>query len=222
MNLKFDPQTGLIPAIAQDRLSGELRMVAYMNQLALDQTLRTGFATFFSRSRNSLWVKGETSGNRLKVARVVADCDADVVLLLVDAEGPSCHTGRQNCFFHEVGSDGQLQEQAESCTPTLTELERTILARTRSTGEKSYTRYLLDAGIPKINEKIREEAGELIQALSSESDERVANEAADLLFHMCVGLRSRGVDLAAVLGVLAARTGKSGHEEKRSRKPSPG
>lgn len=213
----FDPQTGLIPAIAQDRLTGEIRMVAWMNQEALSRTLDRGKATFFSRSRQKLWEKGESSGHSLRVARVVADCDADVLLLLVDPEGPSCHTGRPNCFFHDVHSAEVLVENPVPVRPFLSELEGVIEARSGSTAEKSYTRSLLDAGPAKIGAKLREEADELARAVDGESDDRVASEAADLLFHTLVGLRARGVPLRAVLDKLASRTGKSGHTEKAER-----
>jgi phosphoribosyl-ATP pyrophosphohydrolase/phosphoribosyl-AMP cyclohydrolase len=211
--VKFDAQ-GLVAAIAQDRLTGEIRMMAWMNAEALRETQRTGLATFYSRSRQKLWVKGESSGHTLRVAKIVADCDADTLLLLCDPAGPSCHTGRDNCFFDAVGEE----LEPRPALPELFELERTIQERQASTGEKSYTKHLLDAGPTKINAKINEEAGELAQAIAGESDERVASEAADVLYHVLVGLRVRGVSLRRVLDVLAARSGRSGHEEKAARK----
>jgi phosphoribosyl-ATP pyrophosphohydrolase/phosphoribosyl-AMP cyclohydrolase len=217
MTLKFNDQ-GLIPAVAQDRFDGQVRMVAWMNREAIEQTLRTGNATFFSRSRGSLWVKGETSGNLLRVHALTADCDADTLLLLVEPAGPSCHTGRPSCFFRRVTAEGTLVDEPYEETPFLGELERTIRERQASTAEKSYTRSLLDGGVAKISGKITEEAGELVAALTSESDDRVLSEAADLLFHMLVGLRARGLDLRSVTAKLAARTGQSGHAEKASRK----
>jgi phosphoribosyl-ATP pyrophosphohydrolase/phosphoribosyl-AMP cyclohydrolase len=217
MTLKFN-ERGLIPAIAQDRFDGQVRMMGWMNREALERTLATGNATFFSRSRGSLWVKGETSGNLLRVHSVTADCDADTVLLLVEPAGPSCHTGRPSCFFRRVGADGGLVDEVFEVTPFLAELERTIRERQASTAEKSYTRSLLDGGVAKIGGKISEEAGELVAALATESDDRVLSEAADLLFHVLVGLRARGLDLRAVAAKLAARTGQSGHAEKASRK----
>jgi len=191
-------------------------MVAWMNEAALDQTLATGLATFFSRSRGKLWVKGETSGNRLRVAEVIADCDADTLLLLVDPEGASCHTGRPTCFFRRVSADG-IAEPTRVALPYLFELEATIAARAASTAEKSYTRSLLDGGAPKIGAKLTEEADELRRALESESEERVASEAADVLYHALVGLRLRGVPLRAVVEKLLARTTQSGHAEKAAR-----
>lgn len=216
MTLKFNEQ-GLIPALAQDRFDGQIRMVAWMNREALEQTLGTGKATFFSRSRGSLWVKGETSGHILRVHSVTADCDADTLLLIVEPSGPSCHTGRPSCFFRRVGLGGNLVDEPFEQTPFLGELERTIDERQASTSEKSYTRSLLDGGAPKIGGKIREEAAELAAALADESDERVLSEAADLLFHVLVGLRARGLGLRAVAAELSARTGQSGHAEKAGR-----
>jgi phosphoribosyl-AMP cyclohydrolase / phosphoribosyl-ATP pyrophosphohydrolase len=217
MTLKFNEQ-GLIPALAQDRFDGQIRMVAWMNHEALERTLATGNATFFSRSRGSLWVKGESSGNVMHVHSVTADCDADTLLLLVEPAGPSCHTGRPSCFFRRVGPDGALVDEPYEETPFFGELERTIRERQASTAEKSYTRSLLDGGVTKIGAKISEEAGELVAALAGESDDRVLSEAADLLFHLLVGLRARGLDLRAVASKLAARTTQSGHAEKASRK----
>ncbi len=217
MTLQFNEQ-GLIPALAQDRFDGQVRMLAWMNREALEQTLASGLATFFSRSRGKLWLKGEGSGNVLRVHSVTADCDADTLLLMVEPAGPSCHTGRPSCFFRRVAAGGNLTDEPFEVTPFIGELERTIRDRqAASTGEKSYTRSLLDGGIPKINAKIGEEAAELVAALAGESDERVLGEASDLLFHVLVGLRARGLDFAQVTAALARRTGQSGHAEKASR-----
>jgi phosphoribosyl-ATP pyrophosphohydrolase/phosphoribosyl-AMP cyclohydrolase len=211
VNLKYD-ERGLIPAVVQDRFTGEVRMVAWMNAESLKATEETGIATFFSRSRDELWVKGATSGNRLKVASIAADCDADTLVLQVDPEGPSCHTGRESCFFRDF-----LRDESDERAPFLVELERVIAERERSSAEKSYTRSLLDGGPERIGAKLSEEAGELSLALQAESDERVTAEAADVLFHLLVGLRARRVSLRAVVAELARRSGTSGHAEKASR-----
>mgnify|MGYP001281172468 CR=1 FL=1 len=189
-------------------------MVAWMNQLALDQTLSSGLATFYSRSRGQLWTKGETSGNRLVVREVWTDCDADALLLLVEPEGPSCHTGRPSCFFRRLSPNSADDSRARL---TLQALEATIYARKSSAANVSYTRSLLDAGPSKIGAKLREEADELARAIDDETDQRVAAEAADLLFHMLVGLASRDVPLRRVLEALQSRVGVSGHEEKNRR-----
>ena len=215
--LKFDAQ-GLLPAIAQDRATGEIRMVAWMNEEALAKTLETGLATFYSRSRQKLWVKGETSHNRLRVESVIADCDGDTLLLLVDPEGPSCHTGRPNCFFRPLGSNGPQDSESEAL-PYLFELESVIRKRQTSSADKSYTRSLLDGGTAKVAAKINEEAQELVDALNGETDERVASEAADVLYHLLVALRLRGVALRDVVGELIRRSSQSGLAEKAARKP---
>jgi phosphoribosyl-ATP pyrophosphohydrolase/phosphoribosyl-AMP cyclohydrolase len=214
--LTFD-EKGLLPAVAQDRLTGQVRMVAWMNREAVARTLETGRATFFSRSRNAIWEKGETSGNHLHVSTVYADCDADTLVLLVDAAGPSCHTGRPTCFFRRVEKDGALTDTPHEATAFLWTLEDTIADRASETSTKSYTKSLLESGAAKIGEKLREESSELAVAIASESDQRVASEAADVLYHLLVGLRFRGVSMRRVIEVLSERAGTSGHDEKASR-----
>jgi phosphoribosyl-ATP pyrophosphohydrolase/phosphoribosyl-AMP cyclohydrolase len=216
-DLKWDAQ-GLIAAVAQDRLTGQVRMLAWMNREALQATLESGEATFFSRSRGKLWRKGETSGHVLRVHEVVADCDGDSLLLLVDPKGPTCHTGRATCFFRRIDTATEERDAG----PFLLSLEEEIRQRANSTAAKSYTRHLLDGGPARIAGKVTEEAGELSQALQSESDERVISEAADVLYHMLVGLRARGLDWRRVIEALAARAGQSGHAEKASRGRGPG
>ncbi|MEZ4287030.1 MAG: bifunctional phosphoribosyl-AMP cyclohydrolase/phosphoribosyl-ATP diphosphatase HisIE [Polyangiales bacterium] len=209
--LKFD-EKGLVTVVAVDAETGELRMLAHANQEAIDATLRTGQAHFWSRSRGKLWKKGEESGNTLAVSGVFADCDADAVLYKVTPNGPTCHTGAANCFFQLVSENTK-----GSSAPTLVHLERELQARADANAEKSYTKSLLQGGPEKIGEKINEEAAELAQAIANESDERVASEMADLLYHAMVGLLSRGVPVRAALEVLSARFGVSGHDEKASR-----
>lgn len=214
-DLKWD-DAGLITAVAQDRLTGQVRMVAWMNRDALAATLESGLATFYSRSRRALWRKGETSGHVLRVHRVAADCDGDTLLLLVDPEGPSCHTGRDTCFFRTL-SAAESESDASLADPFLLTLEAELEKRAQSTAERSYTRSLLDAGVPKISAKITEESAELNAALAGETDERVASEAADVLYHVMVGLQARKVPWRRVIEVLARRAGQSGHAEKASR-----
>lgn len=217
--LKFDG-AGLLTAVAQDALTGDVRMVAWMNADALRATLETGRATFYSRSRQRLWTKGETSGNVLHVQSVHVDCDGDTLLLRVTAAGPSCHTGRPTCFFTPLVTDGQASEPMAPPSNFLSALEQEIERRQDSTSEKSYTRSLLDGGSSTVGAKLREEASELAQAIASESSERVASEAADVIYHLLVGLRLRGVSVEQVLSTLAARSGVSGHIEKASRQPT--
>lgn len=223
-DLKFDAN-GLITAVVQDRLTGEVRMVAWMNEEAVQRTLETGRATFYSRSRQRLWQKGEESGNVLLVSEVSVDCDRDTLLVQVDPAGPSCHTGEQNCFFSPLDGLPPAPSKGEGSAaalalPFMERLERSLEARRTSTGEKSYTRSLLDGGAPRISAKMVEEAGEFSQAIASESDERVASEAADVVYHLLVGLRLRHVGWRSVLGVLAGRFGLGGLVEKAQRKPN--
>ncbi len=212
----FDAQ-GLVPAIAQDALTGEVRMLAYMSREALAETARTGVATFWSRSRGELWVKGATSGHVLRVRELLLDCDGDTVLLKVDPEGPSCHTGAPSCFFRRW-SDARWEDGARPL-PEVDALWETLDARRRddASAGRSYTRQLLDAGADRIGEKLREEADELARAVALEGDDRVASEAADVVFHALVSLVSRRVAWRSVLAVLAKRRGVSGLAEKASR-----
>ncbi len=213
---------GLIPVIAQDAETGEIRMMAYADRLAIEKTLETGFAHFFSRSRGEMWKKGATSGNTLAIRSVWVDCDGDTLIYMVDPAGPSCHTGAETCFFRRLDDGGDLVEGHlvdgyEDAAPTLLRLERTLQARKASDARKSYTKSLLDAGAPKIDEKLREEAAELGRALIDESDDRVTSEASDLLYHLLVGLVLRKLPLRNLLTELSRRFGQSGHEEKASR-----
>lgn len=210
--LKFNEQ-GLVPAIVQDRLTGEVRMMAWMDRSAVEQTLATRRATFFSRSRGRAWMKGEESGNVLLVHEVLADCDGDTLLVLCDPQGPSCHTGADNCFFQSLETSEKMPAKL-----FVERLESILESRKTSTTEKSYTRSLFDGGSAKIASKIEEEAAELNAALKDETDERVTSEAADLFFHTLVGLRFRNVSFRSVLSVLASRFGVGGHAEKAARK----
>jgi phosphoribosyl-ATP pyrophosphohydrolase/phosphoribosyl-AMP cyclohydrolase len=218
--MKLDPQ-GLFPALVQDRTTGEIRMVAWMNDEALARTLATGRATFYSRSRGALWVKGESSGHVLHVHEAYVDCDEDTLLLLVDPVGPSCHTGEPSCFFRRLGDDGAPRDERVRPRAFLERLEQEIASRRSSSASKSYTKSLLDGGAPAIGAKLREEAGELADAIATESDARVASEAADVVYHLLVGLASRGVAWQDVVAELGRRSGASGHAEKASRAPKP-
>ena len=218
--IAFD-SAGLVPVVAQDAHSGTVRMVAWANAEALTATLATGAAHFWSRSRQALWRKGESSGHTLAVREVRIDCDGDVVLYLVDAEGPSCHTGAMSCFFRRVAPDGALQADdgpPESPARVLSRVAKAIAARRRERPEKSYVVSLLDAGFEKINAKITEEAGELAEALPQGDAAHTAHEAADLFFHSLVGLEAAGVPLDLVFAELQRRFGVSGIDEKAGRK----
>jgi phosphoribosyl-ATP pyrophosphohydrolase/phosphoribosyl-AMP cyclohydrolase len=226
--LKCDA-AGLVTVVVQDRQTGMVRMVAHADEEALRATLETGFGHFHSRSRQRLWKKGEESGHFLHVHEVWADCDADCLIYLVDPDGPSCHTGRDACFFRQVGSDGSLIEPdgaraageaaAERyAAPSFVRLWSELEARRASSGDESYTRSLLDRGAPKIGEKLREEADELARACEQESDERVISESGDLFYHLLVALLFRRLTLRELAAELTRRFGTSGHQEKASRK----
>jgi phosphoribosyl-ATP pyrophosphohydrolase/phosphoribosyl-AMP cyclohydrolase len=217
--LKYDAD-GLLTVVAQDRLTGELRMLAHANEAAVRATLETGEAHFYSRSRQALWRKGESSGHVLRVHEVWADCDGDALLYLVDPEGPTCHTGRQTCFFRVLDRDGLREEPVAQGRALLPRLWAELLSRKEAAADRSYTRKLLDEGATKIAAKVREEGDELARALEGESDERVIAESADVLYHALVGLIARGVSLRDVEAELARRFGVSGLAEKASRKRS--
>ena len=190
-------ERGLVPCVIQDWASGEVLTLAYMNAEALERTRATGELHLWSRSRDELWHKGATSGNVQAVRAVRYDCDADALLALVEPAGPACHTGERTCFHR-----GELEPAAPH--EILPGLERTLAARAAERPEGSYTAALL-ADPPKIGEKVEEEAEEVVRAAREESDERVAEEAADVLYHLAVLLRSRGLGLADAAEVLGAR-----------------
>lgn len=213
--LQFD-KDGLIPVVVQDHLTGEIRMVAFATLEAVRATLRTGRATFWSRSRGELWEKGRTSGNAIHVRRVLVDCDSDCLIYAAEPKGPTCHTGAPSCFFQYLDS-GELKQKSEQPQTVLATIEAVLEARKQSTSRSSYTKTLYDGGAPAIGAKIEEEAREVVRALAGESDDRVVSEAADLLYHLMVGLRWRAIPYRDVLAALDARMGVSGHEEKARR-----
>lgn len=213
---KFD-DAGLVPCIVQDAERGAVLMMAWMNAEALQLTRTTGIVHFWSRSRQQLWKKGETSGHTLALVELRGDCDHDCLLARVRAAGPACHTGAAACFFDH--DDGTTDDGVGAAT-VLERLDATLISRRdSSTAAKSYTKSLLTAGIPKIVTKITEEAGELNAELLDGPDEKVIYEAADLLFHVMVGLAARGIPFTRISAELARREGVSGHTEKASRTP---
>jgi len=198
--LTFDAQ-GLIPAIVQDALSGRVLMLGWMNNEALQQTLRSGEVWFWSRSRQALWHKGETSGNVLRVRELRADCDADCLLIRAEPAGPTCHTGRESCFWQDP--DGNLL--APPAGSFLDELADIIAVRRLASPEESYTARLFAQGRLQIAQKVGEEGLEMALAGATQDDERLIEEGADLLFHLLVLLNERGISLRDVLARLAAR-----------------
>ena len=196
MEIRFD-ERGLVPVVIQDWASGEVLTLAYANSEAIERTQETGELHLWSRSRNELWHKGATSGNTQRVRALRLDCDGDAVLALVEPAGPACHTGDRTCF-HEGDVDVRAPHEV------LPELERTLAARQRERPEGSYTVKLLDDP-PLIGEKVMEEAEEVARAAREETDDRVDSEAADVLYHLMVLLRSRDRSLSDATEVLRER-----------------
>ncbi len=215
---------GLVVAVVQHAHSGQVLMVGYMNAEALTQTLHRGRVTFWSRSRRTLWEKGESSGHTLDLQELRTDCDRDALLVQALPQGPTCHTGTTSCFFRPLSDAGPEDDgPAEVPGSMFARVFGVVLDRKAGRGAtnrdgKSYVRSLLDKGVEKIGAKVHEEAGELVDALRNESAERVASEAADLFFHAMVGLAHRDVGLRAVADVFARRFGLSGIDEKAARR----
>jgi phosphoribosyl-AMP cyclohydrolase / phosphoribosyl-ATP pyrophosphohydrolase len=209
--VKFD-ERGLAPCVAQDAVTGEVLTLAHVNEESLRLTVETGELHFYSRSREEIWRKGETSGNVLKLRQLRYDCDGDAIVALVEPAGPACHTGERSCFYRELGGSASTDvdapavpgEPAPVAHEALAVLERTLRSRAAERPEGSYTVQLIDD--PKlIGEKVEEEAEEVVRAAREESDERVAEEAADLLYHLAVLMASREVPQEAAMEVLNGR-----------------
>jgi phosphoribosyl-ATP pyrophosphohydrolase/phosphoribosyl-AMP cyclohydrolase len=190
--LDWTKQNGLLPAIVQDTDTGQVLMLGYMNADALAETLRSRQVTFFSRSRNRLWTKGESSGHVLSLEGIETDCDNDSLLVQARPQGPTCHLQRDSCF---------------PAAPRyfLAELERRIAARRTADPQASYSRRLMDKGLPKVAQKVGEEAVETVIAALAEDRTALCNESADLLYHLLVLLQCKDVALAEVIAVLKQR-----------------
>lgn len=203
-DIKFD-EKGLVPAVVQG-VDGDVLMVAYMNEESLLKTIETGTTWFYSRSRQSLWNKGETSGNFQKVVEIKLDCDMDTVLVVVEPMGPACHTGNKTCFYRQV-ENGKLvpAKSEEKGEFILDELFKVILDRMENPKEDSYTNYLLDCGIDKILKKVGEECSETIIAAKNEDKNEIALETSDLIYHLLVMIAERGMDIKDVYEVLKDR-----------------
>lgn len=186
MNVVFDTETGLAPAIIQDSQTGAVLMLGYMNQEALDLTRSSGKVTFFSRSRNRIWVKGESSGNHLHLVDMAVDCDADAILVQARPEGPTCHTGSTTCWGEPRSAHG---------TGFLGNLTSIIEERAGAPEASSYTARLLAKGPAGPGQKVGEEAVETVIAALAEDDEHLVDEASDLVYHLLVLLKSRGLTL---------------------------
>ncbi|WP_154855548.1 bifunctional phosphoribosyl-AMP cyclohydrolase/phosphoribosyl-ATP diphosphatase HisIE [Cyclobacterium xiamenense] len=191
----FDKVNGLVPAIVQDAHSREVLMMGYMNQEALDLSRKTGKVTFFSRTKQRLWTKGETSGNFLLIRKIELDCDQDTLLIQATPQGPVCHTGEDTCFAH----------QNHSKTYFIDALRKVIKDRKNNPSDKSYTASLFAAGINKVAQKVGEEAVEIVIEAKDDNKELFLGEAADLLFHYLVLLEAKGYELDEVMEVLINR-----------------
>lgn len=191
--LKFD-EKGLIPTVVQDDMTKEVLMVAYMNSETLKMTLKTQKATFFSRSRNEIWVKGETSGNYLDVVSVKVDCDGDCLVVFVTPRGPACHTGNRSCFFRKIEDGTIVTDKSNGGTSDILMREQAVIIdRKNNPEEDSYTNYLFNKGEDKILKKVGEEAAEVVIAGKNRDKSEIKYETADLLYHLSVMLVDNGM-----------------------------
>lgn len=198
-NLRFD-NNGLIPAVIQDASTKALLMVAYMNRDSLEKTIETGQTWFFSRSRNELWHKGETSGHFQLVKEIRVDCDGDALLIEAVPLGPACHTGETSCFYRSL-----VEVEMEDSRSVIEKLFETVKERKANPKEGSYTNYLFDKGIDKILKKVGEETSEVIIATKNSSKEELIYETADLFYHMTVLLVSQGIEPSDIASELLKR-----------------
>jgi phosphoribosyl-ATP pyrophosphohydrolase/phosphoribosyl-AMP cyclohydrolase len=199
MTIDFSKGDGLVPAIIQDAKTKNVLMLGYMNQESFDKTKKTGKATFFSRSKNRLWTKGEESGNFLNVVSIKNDCDSDTLKILVNPVGPACHKGDGTCW---------AEDNQSSTLDFISELEQTINSRKSTESGKSYVKSLFESGINKVAQKVGEEAVEVIIEAKDNNEELFLNESADLLFHYLVLLQAKGYRLKDVVNVLRERSNK--------------
>jgi phosphoribosyl-ATP pyrophosphohydrolase/phosphoribosyl-AMP cyclohydrolase len=194
--LAWEKVNGLLPSIVQDEQTGKVLMLGFMNREALELTLKTQWLTFYSRSKNRLWVKGETSGNKLGLSKIVVDCDKDSLLITANPLGPTCHCGFVSCF----GDQGLPQWE------TIKKLTNKIEQRKQQLPENSYVASLFNQGIPKIAQKVGEESVEVILAAVTGNEQDLIAESADLLFHLLVLLSARGLSISPILHLLEARS----------------
>jgi phosphoribosyl-AMP cyclohydrolase / phosphoribosyl-ATP pyrophosphohydrolase len=219
--LKFDDQ-GLIPAIVQDASTGRVLTLAYMNRETVEMSVNKRETYFWSRSRQNIWHKGETSGNVQKISRVEVDCDGDALLVMVDPQGPACHTGATSCFFTEFVTDGVQRispgieaPASPNVSTTIERLIQVIKRRKADMPEGSYTAYLFSKGTDKILKKIGEESAETIVAAKNKSKVELARESADLLYHLLVLFVNEGLEVEELLAELERRAGKRAEGRKQ-------
>ena len=216
--LKFDEE-GLIPAVVQDWRDGTVLMLGFMNRQALEKTLETKSVHFWSRSRNKLWEKGETSGHKLIMKDLFVDCDGDTVLVKAEPIGPTCHTGEKACFFTRLTQQGTPEQRKtpDAFGGILERLYQMVQDRKRSPKPDSYVSSLLQGGADKVLKKVVEEAGEVVLAAKGGKKEEIIYEAADLLFHTLVALGYHDIKPEEVYQELAGRFGKSGLKKGKSK-----
>ena len=215
----FEKNGGLVPVIVQDADTNEVLMLAYMNEEALKLTQKTGFAHYFSRSRNKLWKKGESSGNTQEVREILTDCDSDTILLKVKQKGPACHTGRKSCFFTNLKTQEiTMDKEREIEYNFIDKLYHTLLDRKNANPKTSYVSSLYSKGENSILKKVAEEAAEFCFAVKDNDKNEIIYEAADLAFHTLIALAYKNIHPEAILEELKRREGVSGIEEKKNRK----
>lgn len=202
--IKYD-EKGLVPAVLQDNGTKKVLMVAYMNEESLKQTLETKKATFWSRSRKEIWVKGATSGNYMNVISVDVDCDCDCLLLSVEAEGAACHTGKESCFYRTVVDEVLAEKEKKSGADILARLQAVAEDRLKNPQEGSYTNYLFSKGEDKILKKVGEEAAEVVIAGKNRDKAEIRYETADLLYHLTVMLVDNGMSWQDIFDELESR-----------------
>jgi len=216
--IDFSKNNGLIPVVVQDFDTNEVLMLAYMNEEALKKTLDTGYAHYFSRSRNKLWKKGESSGNTQEIKDIFIDCDNDTILLKVNQTGPACHTGRKSCFFTNLKTNEITMDKEEEIEYNfIDKLYHTLLDRKNANPETSYVSSLYHKGENSLLKKIAEEAAEFCFAVKDNDKKEIIYEAADLAFHTLIALALKNIHPEAVLEELKRREGLSGIEEKKNR-----
>jgi phosphoribosyl-ATP pyrophosphohydrolase/phosphoribosyl-AMP cyclohydrolase len=219
VKIDFEKNGGLVPVVVQDADTNEVLMLAYMNKEALELTQKTGYAHYFSRSRNKIWKKGESSGHTQEVKEILVDCDNDTILLKVKQNGVACHTGRKSCFFTKLESgETILDKEKEIEYNFIDKLYHTLLDRKSASAETSYVASLYKKGENSILKKVVEEAGEFCFAIKDDKKDEIIYEAADLAFHTLIALAYKNIHPEAILEELKRREGISGIEEKRNRK----
>ena len=219
--IDWDKMDNLIPVITQDATTNEVLMLAYMNQEALELTIKTNYAHYFSRSKQRIWKKGESSNHLQQIVEILVDCDNDTLLLKVNQEGVACHTGRKSCFFTNLTTDETISEVQIDTTASygvIDTLYHTICERKNDDPSKSYTAKLLKGKQNSMLKKIVEEAGEFTFAIKDDNIDEAIYEAADITYHVLVALASKNINPDRIKQELARRFGISGIEEKNSRK----